>query len=557
MQRIILSLAIIAVISGALSFGATGAFFSDTETSTANVFTAGAIDLKVDNESYYNGVLNASTTWEQTDLTIEKFFNFLDLKPDDFGEDTISLHVDTNDAYLCADVTLTSNDDNTQTEPEAQVDANGLDTGELAGLVNFLWWADDGDNVYESDEEVISQGNFADLGVGNTYPLTLADSDENIWTGVGGPVPGDETLYVGKAWCFGTMGLAPVTQDGGDQGRSPAGQNGGTVTPGEPEDGGLTCDGTLLGNESQTDSLTADITFYAVQARNNPGYQCENPQPRTTLTLVKQVLDGEDAPSAWTLAADGATDFSGVSGSGAVTSVAVIPGAYNLSELNGPSGYTASNWTCVGGNQNDADTVTIADGQNVTCTVVNYFTCEDPSVRYADTVATSSIGVRKDGGAITANRTNPAKALGAPQSAGLPFDNPAPLGEFFSLGFNSSTTATSGGSIVVEFTNNYIVDGPGNDLRMYEITGGTSYGVEKIKIEVSQNGTTWFPVASSLDRDAEADLATSGLSWARYVRLTDVSVRADFPNDADGYDLDAFSALTCADRTLPVPSPII
>lgn len=557
MQRIILSLAIIAVISGALSFGATGAFFSDTETSTANVFTAGAIDLKVDNESYYNGVLNASTTWEQTDLTIEKFFNFLDLKPDDFGEDTISLHVDTNDAYLCADVTLTSNDDNTQTEPEAQVDANGLDTGELAGLVNFLWWADDGDNVYESDEEVISQGNFADLGVGNTYPLTLADSDENIWTGVGGPVPGDETLYVGKAWCFGTMGLAPVTQDGGDQGRSPAGQNGGTVTPGEPEDGGLTCDGTLLGNESQTDSLTADITFYAVQARNNPGYQCENPQPRTTLTLVKQVLDGEDAPSAWTLAADGATDFSGVSGSGAVTNVAVIPGAYNLSELNGPSGYTASNWTCVGGNQNDADTVTIADGQNVTCTVVNYFTCEDPSVRYADTVATSSIGVRKDGGAITANRTNPAKALGAPQSAGLPFDNPAPLGEFFSLGFNSSTTATSGGSIVVEFTNNYIVDGPGNDLRMYEITGGTSYGVEKIKIEVSQNGVNWFPVASSLDRDAEADLVTSGLSWARYVRLTDVSVRADFPNDADGYDLDAFSALTCADRTLPVPSPII
>ena len=35
--------------------GATGAFFSDTETSQGNTFTAGAIDLLVDNESYYNG----------------------------------------------------------------------------------------------------------------------------------------------------------------------------------------------------------------------------------------------------------------------------------------------------------------------------------------------------------------------------------------------------------------------------------------------------------------------------------------------------------------------
>ncbi len=550
MQRIILSLAIITIISGVLTFGATNAFFSDTETSVANVFTAGAIDLKVDNESYYNGVLNTETSWSQTDLTIEKFFNFMDLKPDDFGEDTISLHVDTNDAYLCADVTLTSNADNTQSEPEALVDANGLETGELAGLVNFLWWADDGDNVFETGETIIDQGNFGQLGVGNTYPLTLADSDENIWTGIGGPVPGDETLYIGKAWCFGTMGTAPVTQDGGDFGRSPAGQNGGTATPGEPEDGGLTCDGTFLGNESQTDSLTADVTFEAVQARNNPGFQCSEPRPRTTLTLVKQVLDGEDSPSAWTLAADGPVDFSGTANGPAVTNVAVTPGAYNLSELNGPSGYVGSNWLCVGGTQNDADTVTIADGQNVTCTVVNYFTCENPDVRYADNVVAYDQGVRKNNTAITLDRIDPLDVLGAPQSTGASFDNPVVAGSFFSLGFDEGTddTPNEGGTITVEFTDNYLVDGPGNDLRMWEVTGGSSYPVEKLKIEVSQNGVTWFPVASSVDRDAEADLATSGLSWARFVRLTDVSVRSEFEDTADAYDLDAFSALTCANR---------
>ena len=54
MKKILLSLAIIAVV-GAVAVGVTGAFFSDTETSTGNTFTAGAIDLKVDSEQHYNG----------------------------------------------------------------------------------------------------------------------------------------------------------------------------------------------------------------------------------------------------------------------------------------------------------------------------------------------------------------------------------------------------------------------------------------------------------------------------------------------------------------------
>ncbi|QQR64441.1 hypothetical protein IPH92_02620 [Candidatus Kaiserbacteria bacterium] len=213
MQRIILSLALIGVVTGGLVFGATSAFFSDTETSVANVFTAGAIDLKVDNESYYNGVATSTTSWDATNLTIEKFFNFFDLKPDDYGEDTISLHVDTNDAYLCANVTLTSNNENAQTEPEALVDlTTGATEGELAGLVNFIWWADDGDNVLEVGESVINTGNFGQLGVGNSYALTFADSVKNIWTNQAGPIPGNTTKHIGKAWCFGTIVPAPLPQ---------------------------------------------------------------------------------------------------------------------------------------------------------------------------------------------------------------------------------------------------------------------------------------------------------------------------------------------------------
>ena len=47
-------IAVVAIIA----VGATGAFFSDTETSTGNTFAAGAIDLGVDNTSYYNGQPN-------------------------------------------------------------------------------------------------------------------------------------------------------------------------------------------------------------------------------------------------------------------------------------------------------------------------------------------------------------------------------------------------------------------------------------------------------------------------------------------------------------------
>ena len=50
MKKIILSLSVIAV-AAAVVVGATTAFFSDTETSTGNTFTAGSIDLKIDNSA--------------------------------------------------------------------------------------------------------------------------------------------------------------------------------------------------------------------------------------------------------------------------------------------------------------------------------------------------------------------------------------------------------------------------------------------------------------------------------------------------------------------------
>jgi predicted ribosomally synthesized peptide with SipW-like signal peptide len=55
MKRIFFSLGMIAFVASIVATS-TGAFFSDTETSTNNIFTAGSIDLKIDHSlSTYNG----------------------------------------------------------------------------------------------------------------------------------------------------------------------------------------------------------------------------------------------------------------------------------------------------------------------------------------------------------------------------------------------------------------------------------------------------------------------------------------------------------------------
>ena len=52
MRRIIFGLITIVGAGAVIASGMTGAFFGDTETSVGNTFAAGAIDLKVDNESF-------------------------------------------------------------------------------------------------------------------------------------------------------------------------------------------------------------------------------------------------------------------------------------------------------------------------------------------------------------------------------------------------------------------------------------------------------------------------------------------------------------------------
>lgn len=246
----------------------TRSFFSDTEVSNNNQMVSGKIDLLIDNDSYYNGQKSPKTTWQKADLDGHLFFDFDDLKPGDWGEDTISLRIDNNDAWVCMKVDLKKDDDFTCTEPET-VEQNDpscsepdddLFDGELGKNIHFIFWGDDGNNVLETDEidKIFKKGTAKNLFSLSNW--IISDSVFNIWQFSPKALAGSETYFIGKAWCFGSLSLVPVAAG---QGVSPE------VNP------GFVCDGSGLKNSTQTDILEADIEFYSVQSRNNSDFVCD------------------------------------------------------------------------------------------------------------------------------------------------------------------------------------------------------------------------------------------------------------------------------------------
>jgi Prealbumin-like fold domain len=92
----------------------------------------------------------------------------------------------------------------------------------------------------------------------------------------------------------------------------------------------------------------------------------------SVLHLRKLVVNddiGTALPTAWTLKAD---DGKGTTLTGATpvdSGTDFKAGTYTLSE-SGPTGYTASAWSCTGGTQS-GDKITLAPGQVATCTITN------------------------------------------------------------------------------------------------------------------------------------------------------------------------------------------
>ena len=166
------------------------------------------------------------------------------------------MHINNNPAWACVNIKTTANEENGINNPESEASdtTSGVGQGELASNLKFQTWLDqgttpgfqgkdagEGDNIWQVGEPSLASGAMSDI-VGNGLDLTLADG------GTGTPISPTNTNYIGMFWCAGT------------------------VTGGA---GSLGCDGSAMDNKSQTDSVTADVTFKVEQARNNAGFRCQ------------------------------------------------------------------------------------------------------------------------------------------------------------------------------------------------------------------------------------------------------------------------------------------
>jgi len=341
--RVLASIAMLVFVGAAVA-SATGAFFSDTETSTGNTFSAGDIDLQIDNESYVtnaDGVLVASpnNSWAQSNLTNQLFFSFADVKPGDIGEDTISLHAGSNNAWACMAAAITATPENTLVDPETDAGDAGpanANNGELQNFLNFSFWNDDGDNVYEVGENVLTALTGPASGIFNGAWQAIADSS----LGASSTIIGNSTRYVGKAWCFGGLTPAAVAQDGLGKTGTNGPLNRGT---------GFTCDGSGNNNIAQTDGINVDVSFQAVQTRNNAQFLCSS-LPAFSGTTTGQTLVGAanfvaGAPACdITADDDGAVSAGHTAGVNAISdaitaatsgqTICVAPGTYNQFVVN-------------------------------------------------------------------------------------------------------------------------------------------------------------------------------------------------------------------------------
>ncbi len=144
MKKILFSLMTVALVVGLVGAGAF-AYFSDTETSAGNTFTAGTLDLEVDG---------------QNPLTATKF-TVTNMRPGNQPKGKYKLeNIGTLDGYIdLENVTVTSYE-NIRTEAEVEAGDPtagdpGMGNGELQNVVNLRLFVDYGGDGWISTGDVV------------------------------------------------------------------------------------------------------------------------------------------------------------------------------------------------------------------------------------------------------------------------------------------------------------------------------------------------------------------------------------------------------------------
>lgn len=154
-------------------------------------------------------------------------------------------------------------------------------------------------------------------------------------------------------------------------------------------------------------------------------------------------------------------------------------------------------------------------------------------VFWATDVVDSDQGVRKDGTAVLADRSDPSAALGSPD------------GSFFSPGFDLVDDGYADAWVSVAF-GNPVYNGPGDDVVVQEVTfGRAGYPLERAEIFGQLGGSDYFSgVVTNKDGGTGLGAAglPAGLTSADSVKLLDATDPAIHSSNADGYDVDAIGA---------------
>ncbi len=218
-----------------LTVGATVSFYSDRETAESNVFVAGSIDLAVESvEQTYCEFGEGCSSLGNPDPGSQHFFDFKNIKAGDWGKNIIRLDVSENDSWGCFTLDNFSDLENGVQEPEEGDDDS---TGELSRYLTVYAWHDNNENGIPDEAEHW----YGPVLIKDLKYLAIFDSE------TGEHLTAHTPEFVGFVWCAGYLSWDGTSFD---------------------------CDPAGMGNDTQSDVLTADLTAYAEQKRNNPDFFC-------------------------------------------------------------------------------------------------------------------------------------------------------------------------------------------------------------------------------------------------------------------------------------------
>jgi uncharacterized repeat protein (TIGR01451 family) len=267
-----------------------------------------------------------------------------------------------------------------------------------------------------------------------------------------------------------------------------------------------------------------------------------------SLTLNKIVDNGNggtEVESAWTLTADGGNAGT-LSGPGAAGSTDVVSGAtfnagtYNLSESTGPSGYAASDWSCVknGGQPVTGSSITLGLADTATCTITN----DDiqPKLVVTKHVINDNLGTAVAGDFtlnVTGVNATPASFAGDENGTNVALDAGAyNVDENFYFGYAKTLGQDCSGTINVGETKYCTItndDQPGRvtgnkfeDVNRNGIWDGTENGLANWTFNL-RTGSETGPIAYTTTSDANGYYEFTGVNIGTYYLTEEVKAKWD------------------------------